>query len=38
MTLKTQLTRLAGRPNPLGVHWDGEGANVSVVPESETAA
>ena len=26
----------AGRPNPLGVHWDGEGANVAVFSEHAT--
>ena len=27
---------LAGRPNPLGVHWDGGGANVAVFSENAT--
>ncbi len=27
---------LAGTPNPLGVHWDGEGANVAVFSENAT--
>ena len=27
---------LAGRPHPLGVHWDGEGANVAVFSENAT--
>ena len=26
----------AGRPNPLGVHWDGEGANVALFSENAT--
>ena len=26
----------AGEPNPLGVHWDGEGANVAVFSENAT--
>ena len=36
MTLKMKRTLLAGRPNPLGVHWDGEGANVAVFSENAT--
>ena len=36
MTLKSQRTLLAGRPNPVGVHWDGEGANVAVFSENAT--
>ena len=29
---------LAGQPNPLGAHRDGEGANVAVFPENEIPA
>ena len=36
--MKSKQTRglLAGRPYPLGVHWDGEGANVAVFSENAT--
>ena len=36
MTLKMKRALLAGRPNPLGVHWDGEGANIAVFSENAT--
>ena len=36
MTSRTKRGLSAGRPNPLGVHWDGEGANVSVFSEHAT--
>ena len=36
MTSKTKRALLAGRPYPLGVHWDGEGANVAVFSENAT--
>ena len=36
MKSKTKRTLLAGRPYPLGVHWDGEGANVAVFSENAT--
>ena len=38
MTLKTQRALPADRPNPPGVHWDGEGANVAVFFEHERTA
>ena len=36
MTLRPKRELRAGRPNPLGVHWDGEGANVAVFSEHAT--
>ena len=36
MTLKMKRALQAGRPNPLGVHWDGEGANIAVFSENAT--
>ena len=36
MTSKTKRAVGAGRPHPLGVHWDGEGANVAVFSENAT--
>ena len=36
MKPKAEREVLAGRPNPLGVHWDGEGANVAVFSENAT--
>ena len=36
MTLKAGRGLLAGRPHPMGVHWDGEGANVAVFSENAT--
>ena len=36
MTSKTKRTLQAGRPYPLGVDWDGEGANVAVFSENAT--
>ena len=38
MTSKTKRTLQAGRPYPLGVDWDGGGANVAVFSEYEAAA
>ena len=35
MTSKTKRTLQSGRPYPLGVDWDGEGANVAVFFEHE---
>ena len=36
MTQETGREWLAGRPYPLGIHWDGEGANVAVFSENAT--
>ena len=36
MTAGTKRRLLPGRPNPMGVHWDGEGANVAVFSENAT--
>ena len=36
MKLKARREVLAGEPNPLGVHWDGEGVNVAVFSENAT--
>ena len=36
MTSKTKRTLQSGRPYPLGVDWDGEGANVAVFSENAT--
>ena len=43
MTLKAKRRllageSLAGQPNPLGAHRDGEGANVAVFSENEVPA
>ena len=38
MKPKAELRLLAGRPYPLGVHWDGAGANVAVFSGNEIAA
>ena len=37
MKLEAGREWLAGRPNPLGVHWDGAGANVAVFSENATS-
>ena len=36
MTPQARYRLQAGRPDPLGVHWDGEGANVAVFSEHAT--
>ena len=36
MKLRSSRTLLAGAPEPLGVNWDGEGANIAVFSENAT--
>ena len=36
MKSKAKRRLQAGRPDPLGVHWDGEGANIAVFSENAT--
>ena len=37
MKMKSSRSLLAGAPEPLGVTWDGEGANIAVFSETATA-